>query len=117
MIHNIIVGKLWIDQHGEMTITNHTLRHTCTMNFIPYSYFARSEPRQITAKVQNAGGAVLRTISGTWDKEIRMDPHPAATKPTVLWTRTPALENVQKMYGFTGRLKIALSNQESARKH
>jgi len=101
MIHNIIVGKLWIDQHGEMTITNHTTNHTCTMNFIPYSYFSTTEPRQVTAKVQNAGGSVLRTMSGTWDTEIRMDQHAASTGPTVLWTRTPPLENVQKMYGFT----------------
>jgi len=101
MIHNIIVGKLWIDQHGEMTITNHTTKQTCTMEFIPYSYFSSAEPRQVKAKVKSATGAVMRTLSGTWDKELCMDPHPGSASPTVLWTRTPALENVQKMFGFT----------------
>ncbi|XP_017836917.1 oxysterol-binding protein-related protein 2 isoform X2 [Drosophila busckii] len=32
-VHNIIVGKLWIEQHGVMEITNHTSGYVATLTF------------------------------------------------------------------------------------
>ena len=46
-VHNIIVGKLWIDNHGEMEITNHTTNEKCVLKFVPYSYFSREQPRKV----------------------------------------------------------------------
>jgi hypothetical protein len=40
VVHNIIVGKLWIDQHSSMSLTNHTTRDVGVLNFIPYSQVA-----------------------------------------------------------------------------
>ena len=37
-VHNIIVGRLWIDQHGEMEIINHKTRDRCVLKYIPYRY-------------------------------------------------------------------------------
>ena len=39
VVHNIVIGKLWIDQHGEMTVINHAKNIKCHMKFEPYSYF------------------------------------------------------------------------------
>jgi len=38
-VHNIVIGKLWIDQTGEMEIINHKTGDKCHMKFEPYSYF------------------------------------------------------------------------------
>ena len=46
-VHNIIVGKLWVDNHGEMEIVNHTNGDTCIMKYSPYSYFSREVPRKV----------------------------------------------------------------------
>lgn len=46
-VHNIIVGKLWVDHHGDMTIVNHTTGDKCHLKFIPYSYFSRDVPRKV----------------------------------------------------------------------
>lgn len=46
-VHNIIVGKLWIDNHGEMIIENHKTGDKCHLKFIPYSYFSRDVPRKV----------------------------------------------------------------------
>ena len=46
-VHNIIVGKLWVDNHGEMTITNHKTGDLCHLNFPAYSYFSRDTPRKV----------------------------------------------------------------------
>jgi oxysterol-binding protein-related protein 1/2 len=34
-IHNIIVGKLWIEQYGTMEITNHKTGHRAVLQFKP----------------------------------------------------------------------------------
>jgi oxysterol-binding protein-related protein 1/2 len=34
-IHNIIVGKLWIEQSGNMEIINHNTGHKAVINFKP----------------------------------------------------------------------------------
>lgn len=50
-VHNIIVGKLWVDNHGEMAIVNQKTGDTCHINFHPYSYFSRDVPRKVSVKV------------------------------------------------------------------
>ncbi|KAF4074153.1 hypothetical protein AMELA_G00236260 [Ameiurus melas] len=47
-VHNIIVGKLWIDQSGDIDIVNHRTKETCQLKFSPYSYFSREVPRKVS---------------------------------------------------------------------
>lgn len=58
-VHNIIVGKLWIDHHGEMDIVNHKTGDKCHLRFIPYSYFSRDIPRKVRTIV---GGGSCRLL-------------------------------------------------------
>jgi Oxysterol-binding protein len=46
-VHNIIVGKLWVDQHGDMDIVNHKTGDKCHLKYIPYSYFTRDVQRKV----------------------------------------------------------------------
>ena len=47
-VHNIIVGKLWVDNHGEMDITNHKTKDICHLKYAAYSYFSRETPRKVS---------------------------------------------------------------------
>ena len=47
-VHNIIVGKLWVDNHGEMDIVNHKTGDKCHLKFSAYSYFSRDVPRKVS---------------------------------------------------------------------
>lgn len=47
-VHNIIVGKLWIDNHGDQIITNHTTGDKCHLKFSPYSYLSRESHRKVS---------------------------------------------------------------------
>lgn len=47
-VHNIIVGKLWVDNHGEMTIENHKTGDKCHLKYLPYSYFSRDSQRKVS---------------------------------------------------------------------
>lgn len=112
-VHNIIVGKLWIDHHGEMEIINHTTSDSCHLKFLPYSYFSRETPRKVTGVVTDQTGNARWVLQGTWDTKIETSkvigshgsvkgkPLLETTTPKVLWRRVlPPPEN-EKMYNFT----------------
>jgi len=46
-VNNIIVGRLWVDNHGEMDIKNHTTGDNCHLKYYAYSYFSREAPRKV----------------------------------------------------------------------
>ena len=46
-MNNVIVGNLWVDNHGEMEITNHHNGDKCHLKYSAYSYFSREEPRKV----------------------------------------------------------------------
>ena len=50
VVHNIVIGKLWVDQHGEMSVINHSTNDKCHMKFDPYSYFGGT-PKKVTGTI------------------------------------------------------------------
>lgn len=58
-VHNIVVGKLWLDHSGELEIRNFnptpaasgagspTSAETCLLKFHAYSYFSREAPKKV----------------------------------------------------------------------
>ena len=49
--HNIIVGKLWVDNSGEQVIINHKSGDICKVKFHAYSYFSKEPPRRVSGTV------------------------------------------------------------------
>nr|XP_033812632.1 oxysterol-binding protein 2 isoform X1 [Geotrypetes seraphini] len=129
-VHNIIVGKLWIDQSGEIEIINHKTKDKCQMKFIPYSYFSRDTPRKVTGLVTGADGKAHFVLSGTWDEKMEYAKVVQSTRgnnssegkqkmvyqtlpPKVIWKKYPLLENAEKMYCFS---ELALMLNEPVEK-
>ncbi|CAG9538839.1 unnamed protein product [Cercopithifilaria johnstoni] len=121
-VHNIIVGKLWIDNHGEMLIENHKTGDKCVLKFHPYSYFSREPPRKIAGFVKDPVGKVRWLIQGIWDSyldilkvtsEINTDENARfeTDAPNRIWTINSPVENGEKMYYFT-KLAIELNEPE-----
>jgi len=71
VVHNIVIGKLWIDQHGEMEIINHFTGDKCHMKFEPYSYFG-GVAKKVTGTVINGrqNDRVEWVLNGTWDTKL-----------------------------------------------
>ena len=46
-VHNIIVGRLWVDNEGDMDITNHVTGDVCHLKYTPYSYFSKEPHRKV----------------------------------------------------------------------
>ncbi|VDK39067.1 unnamed protein product [Taenia asiatica] len=113
-VHNIIVGKLWIENSGEIDITNHKTGDKCHLTFKPYSYFSSDIPRRVTGAVSDKLGKVHGIINGTWDEFIEYAPVVTNTlstggekpvletgPPVQLWRVSPLPPEADKMYNFT----------------
>ncbi|XP_041423782.1 oxysterol-binding protein-related protein 1-like isoform X1 [Xenopus laevis] len=64
-IHNIIVGKLWIEQYGNMEITNHKTGEKCILNFKPSKLFDK-ELHKVEGYIQDKSKKKLCALYGKW---------------------------------------------------
>ncbi|KAI4832678.1 hypothetical protein KUCAC02_015634 [Chaenocephalus aceratus] len=126
-VHNIIVGKLWIDQSGEIDVVNHKTGDRCHLKFAPYSYFSRDVPRKVTGVVTDKDGKAHYVLSGTWDEKMEFSRIMQSSKGengtegkqrTVyqtlkakeIWKKNPLPEGAENMYFFSS---LALTLNES----
>ncbi|XP_035391866.1 oxysterol-binding protein 2-like [Electrophorus electricus] len=127
-VHNIIVGKLWIDQSGDIEIVNRRTKDTCHLKFSPYSYFSRDIPRKVTGVVADSDGVAHYILSGTWDGKMESAKIVESSRdcggsegklktvyqtlpPKLLWKKYPLPENAENMYFFSS-LALTLNEPE-----
>lgn len=127
-VQNIIVGKLWIDQSGEVDIVNKNTGDKCHLKFAPYSYFSRDVARKVTGVVTDNTGKAHYILSGTWDEKMEYSRVLQSSKgvngtegrqKTVyetlrgkeLWKRHKIPEHAELMYYFS-ELALTLNEPE-----
>ncbi|XP_032420112.1 oxysterol-binding protein 1-like isoform X2 [Xiphophorus hellerii] len=127
-VHNIIVGKLWIDQSGEIDVVNHKTGDRCHLKFAPYSYFSRDVPRKVTGVVMDKDGKAHYVLSGTWDEKMEFSRIMQSSKgengtegkqrtvyqtlkPKEIWRKNPLPEGAENMYYFSS-LALTLNEPE-----
>jgi len=64
-IHNIIVGKLWIEHYGVMEITNHKTRHKTVLNFKPSGWTGKDLHR-LEGYIYDENKKKVRALYGKW---------------------------------------------------
>uniref|UniRef100_A0AAQ5XL76 Oxysterol-binding protein n=1 Tax=Amphiprion ocellaris TaxID=80972 RepID=A0AAQ5XL76_AMPOC len=127
-VHNIIVGKLWIDQSGDIDIVNTTTKDTCRLKFSPYSYFSREVPRKVTGVVEDRESTAHYILSGTWDDKMESSKIVDSSQgcggsegkqktvyqtlqPKLLWKKYPLPDNAENMHFFSS-LALTLNEPE-----
>ncbi|KAM9621878.1 oxysterol-binding protein 2 isoform 2-T2 [Trichechus inunguis] len=127
-VHNIIVGKLWIDQTGDIEIVNHKTKDRCQLKFLPYSYFSKEAARKVTGVVSDSQGKAHYVLSGSWDEQMECAKvvHSSPSSPSsdgkqktvyqtlpakLLWKKYPLPENAENMYYFS-ELALTLNEHE-----
>uniref|UniRef100_A0A2K5NR68 Oxysterol-binding protein n=1 Tax=Cercocebus atys TaxID=9531 RepID=A0A2K5NR68_CERAT len=127
-VHNIIVGKLWIDQSGDIEIVNHKTNDRCQLKFLPYSYFSKEAARKVTGVVSDSQGRAHYVLSGSWDEQMECSKvvHSSPSSPSsdgkqktvyqtlsakLLWKKYPLPENAENMYYFS-ELALTLNEHE-----
>ena len=75
-VHNVIVGKLWLDHSGEIIISSHgnNVNISCHLKFTPYSYFYPHQQRKVKGYVLDAENNFRWTIEGFWDSKVDIGP-------------------------------------------
>lgn len=68
-VHNIVVGKLWMEQHGVMKIVNHKTGERCVVTFKPYSWF-KNDLNKVEAVIYDSENRPVRYIHGNWTKYV-----------------------------------------------
>lgn len=123
LVNNIIVGKLWIDNVGEMDIINNTTKDVCKLKYFQYSYFSKDAPHKVTGVITDAGGQARWVLTGTWTEKIEGGPvestsgrhahshHMETRNMKLLWQRKMPPAYLEKMYNFT-ELAIELNEEE-----
>ncbi|XP_072294259.1 oxysterol-binding protein-related protein 1-like isoform X1 [Eucyclogobius newberryi] len=64
-VHNIIVGQLWIEQYGNVEITNHKTGERCILNFKPCGLFGK-ELHKVEGYILDKSKKKLCSLYGKW---------------------------------------------------
>jgi len=111
VVHNIVIGKLWVDNCGDMEVVNHRTNDKCYMKFEPYSYFGGT-PKKVTGTITSKEGKVEWVLTGTWDSKMegskvigeavvkgKSSLEIGASK--VLWKKQANDDGAEKYYNFS----------------
>uniref|UniRef100_A0A4W5NNB7 Oxysterol-binding protein n=1 Tax=Hucho hucho TaxID=62062 RepID=A0A4W5NNB7_9TELE len=130
-VHNIIMGKLWIEQYGTVEIVNHNTGDKCVLNFKPCGMFVK-ELHKVEGYIQDKSKKKRRVLYGKWtecmysvapkvyeaNKKKAGKGDAKKNKPTevmpgvqetvsvitgsaLLWRITPRPPHSEEMYNFT----------------
>lgn len=112
-VHNIIVGKLWVDNHGDMDIVGESgpaAGYVAHLKYLPYGYFSKDTQRKVTGVIKDPQGVARYVLQGHWDRRVEVAPVTSASpdntvcktgKFTVAWERVAAPPDSDKWYNFT----------------
>uniref|UniRef100_A0A8C7KWI8 Oxysterol-binding protein n=1 Tax=Oncorhynchus kisutch TaxID=8019 RepID=A0A8C7KWI8_ONCKI len=64
-VHNVILGKLWIEQYGTVEILNHSTGDKCVLNFKPCGMFGK-ELHRVEGYIQDKSKKKHCVIYGKW---------------------------------------------------
>lgn len=68
-VHNIIVGQLWIEQYGNVEITNHRTGERCCLNFKPCGLFGK-ELHKVEGYILDKSKKKLCSLYGKWTESL-----------------------------------------------
>ncbi|CAH0595420.1 unnamed protein product [Chrysodeixis includens] len=112
-VHNIIVGKLWVDNHGDMDIVGEAgpaAGYVAHLKYLPYGYFSKDTQRKVTGVINDPQGVPRYVLQGHWDSRVEVAPVTSTSadntvcktgKFTLAWERIAAPDDSDKWYNFT----------------
>lgn len=106
------MGKLWLDNYGEMKILNHQTGDKCCLTYIPRGSFSFVTPKKVTGHVESQDGTYKWLIEGVWDEKVeasRVTSQSTSdgktiyeTEPSqVIWEHKPLSPEAKRYYCFS----------------
>ncbi|XP_069676380.1 oxysterol-binding protein-related protein 6-like isoform X2 [Periplaneta americana] len=94
-VHNLFGGQRWVDQYGELRITNGKIN--CKLTFVKASYWS-AKRHEVFGVVSNEDGKVVRNLFGKWSEALYCGVAPSAR---CIWRPGTMPEEYEMYYGFT----------------
>jgi len=70
-LHNIIFGKMWIEHHGELKVSNLKTGDNCTVNFKKCGFFGSGVDYTLSGNIQDSDGNICVELEGRWDEYLQ----------------------------------------------
>ena len=84
-VHNIVVGRLWLDNYGDIKILNRTTGDRCLLTFNKTGWMSDSRSfASIKASIVNRAGKEQIRMGGNWSERVYRDN--GSGKQKTLWT-------------------------------
>ncbi|XP_065838190.1 oxysterol-binding protein-related protein 1-like [Oscarella lobularis] len=119
-VHNVVVGKLWVERYGLVTVKNHSSGHMAHMDFKALGWLG-GDPHNVEGYIESPRNEVKCVLRGKWTKELRCypvekgadeisaldlsgdfdDTKEATGGFSVLWKAFPKPPEAEQMYGLT----------------
>ncbi|XP_071101233.1 oxysterol-binding protein-related protein 6-like [Haliotis cracherodii] len=94
-VHNLLGGQRWVDQYGEMTITNGGI--TCKLTFTKASHWS-SNKYEVYGSILNPDGNVVHNLFGKWNEAFFCG---HASSARCIWRPGAMPEEYELYYGFS----------------
>lgn len=101
-VHNLFKGQRWVDNYGELTITDGEL--TCKLTFEKASYWSNKK-HEINGSIENSRGETLERLFGKWNESLHCG---SATSAKCIWRPGAMPHDYELYYGFS-RFAIELN--------
>ncbi|KAI5699622.1 hypothetical protein M8J75_005933 [Diaphorina citri] len=103
-VHNLFGGQRWVDQYGELNITNLDTNITCKLTFLKASYWS-AKRHEVFGTVLDSDNKVQRKLFGKWNEALYCG---VAPNLKLVWRLGTMPEDYEMYYGFT-RFAIELN--------
>ena len=69
-VRNLVVGKLWVENIGDLDIVNHTTKDVCHLKYSPSNFFSTKSANKVNGMITDSNNFVKYIINGTWTDQI-----------------------------------------------
>lgn len=98
-VNNIIIGKIYIDNYGEMTCENHTNGDKGVLKLTQRGWGEKGA-YEVTGSVKNKFGVEKYRLKGRWDRDMKLINN-ETNEEKVIWKRYNMPEKYDFQYFFT----------------
>lgn len=97
---NLLIGNMYVDNHGEMNFTNLTTNETAVLNLKKRGWNNKNA-FEATGLIKDSAGNVLYKIKARWDKFLSVSRPDKENEDIMIWERNPEILEANQQFYFT----------------
>lgn len=98
-MHNLVIGKVYVDIHGKSQLINHTSQESCEIDWKERGWTGK-KANMVVATIKSASGKAHFKVSGRFSESLNLI-NLESNEETEIWRVNPKPENHELMYGFS----------------